>query len=296
MATPVDLVLTKAGYKGMLSKERSGPRLTVTQFAVAQYGTDYVPDDTMTALRGTILYRGNIETSVVNQRFDRIYRCMVPDTSIPGSIYEFGLYLESGELFAVGVLPQRYVKTSPFRLRIYGRIRRPTVNNSVEFDVIDNPIMSVVTEYSGLPPANQTGPNVYVVQNGHCGSGRFSSYTPTVVCKWRNGDEWALVGGSLVYRGIISQFDINAGKFFFVPEQTVDGVEYYSDFTSSDVAMLTVIDGPGKYQTRHVQWSVKGKRFILVDSKPFDSFPSARSSKIAIWAGPGCCGGACVGT
>lgn len=296
MATPVDLTLTLAGYRRMLNKERSGPRLVVTDFAVAQYATDYVPNNTQTALNGSILYRGPIETSVVNQRLDRIYRCLVPDTSIAGSIYEFGLYLDTGELFAVGVLPQRYIKSSPFQLRIYGRIRPPNVNKSVEFDVTANPIISVVSDYSGLPAANQSGPNVYVVQNGHCGTGRFQDYAPTFVCKWKNGDEWALASGSLVYRGPVAQFDVREGKYISVPEAGVDGVEYYSDFAAADVAMLTVIDGPAKYQTRHVVWSASSKRFILVDPKPFNLFLSARASKIAIWAGPGCCGGACVGT
>lgn len=95
--------------------------------------------------------------------------------------------------------------------------------------------------------------------------------------------EWQLVDGSLIYRGSVS----SAGSTFVVPTTPPEVKDW-------DLAMLTVTLGTGRYQTRHVKYNEDLARFEVID-KPFSVTPATGgSSTIAIWAGPGCCGGNCT--
>lgn len=285
----LDLVVTEIGYKKILGRDRTGPNLNVTQFAVAQHPTDYTPVGTETSLQGTVLYKGDIETSATNTRGDRIYLCTIPNTSTPGIIYEIGLYLDTGELFALAVLNPRYTKTTVFQLRVYCRLTTPKTNLSVEFNAVDNPVINVLNDYADLPQANIIGPNAYVILNGHCGVDKFDRFTPTFVCKWKNGDEWGLANGSLVYYGTLDEVDIN-GSWVSVSRKRSSQI--LIDVEKSDVAMITISDGIARYQTRHVQYNRDSSRFDIVD-RPFDVLPVSGHSIATIWAGPGCCGGNC---
>lgn len=257
----------------------------MAEFAVAQYASDYVPDGDATALLGTPLFRGPIERSHATERGDRIYRLFIPDTSTFGFIYEVGLYLETGELFAVGVCDPRYDKTYRYQLRIYAFLRVPVDNDRVEFEGIISPTVPTVPDYSDLPPANMCGNNLWVVKRGHCGGDSNSKvlarYTPSLVCKYANGDEWGLVSGSIIHSGGIQGFDADEGKWLSVAGR---------DFSGLDVGMLTAVKGPGRYLTRHVVWDPEAQRLAIVDEPLLEDLVPGET-EVRIWAGPGCCAG-----
>jgi hypothetical protein len=279
------LAITDVGYKAVLRARRQGIHLKVTEFAVTQYASDYVPDGDSTALLGTVLYRGEIERVHATERGDRIYRLFVPDTSELGFIYEIGLYLDTGELFAVGVCDPRYDKTYRYQLRIYAFLRVPVTNNRVEFEGIISPTVPTVPDYCDLPPANLCGNNLWVVKRGHCGGASndkvVSRYTPSLACKYANGDEWGLVSGSIVHSGTIRSFDADEGKWLTLPNMDLDKL---------DVAMLTVVKGPGRYLTRHVVWDNAAQRLVIADDPLLEDLIPGES-EVRIWAGPGCCAG-----
>lgn len=273
------LQLTDIGWEAVLRKARTGPWIRVTEFAVAEHGVDYTPDQTQTALNGTVLFRGPIESVKTNEKNDRIFSCVVPDTSTPGSIYEIGLYLDTGELFAVGVFPTRYDKSNPFQLRVFCYLRVPQTNASVEFECVEQPIVPVYLTFASLPPANIMGPNVVIVLDGHCGGSTGYQSAPVTVCKWRNSDEWGLVSGSILYEGGAS---VDASGTIVTPSSAVDA-------SYKDVAMLTVTHGAGRYQTRRVKY--ENGTFVVTDRTLKYAFDP--TSRIAVWAGPGCCAGSC---
>lgn len=282
----VQLSLTAVGYAAAMRAKRTGIRISIDRFAVADYDNDYTPDSSAVALLGTVLYSGPIEDVRANERGDRIYRCFVPDNSVSGNIYEFGLYLSTGELFAIGTITPRYEKTTVFQLRIYAYLRIPNVNERMDFEGALQPVVPTVNHYSDLPPANLSGANVYVVRNGHCALGLDGlTFAPVTVAKWKNGDEWSIVSGSCPYYGRIEKFD-SANALWF----TVDAA---FDPTGMDFGMVTVTSGSGRYQTRHCIWNADLKRFDIHDV-PFDEeLDVNRGTTVRLWAGPGCFAGRC---
>lgn len=263
----VDMVLTDAGYAASLRAERTGQRIRPTTFQVAQHPTDYTPSRTQSSLLGTVLYSGPVGASKATENLDLVYRLDVPDTSIPGTIYEVGLYTVDGTLMSVGVLPDRYAKLDAYQLRFYAYLRAPRDNRSVEFEANVRPVLPVVDNYVDLPSANVVGPNVWVVRNGHRTGG------PCVVCKYRNGDEWALVGGSIVYQGPILGFDSSAGSFV-----SIEGLDSLPDY-----AFLYVRSGSGKGEARKVVWSDD----TLVFSDQNMTTMLDATTEVVVWAGPG---------
>lgn len=263
----VNLVLTDAGYAASLRAERTGQRIRPVTFQVTQYSTDYVPSRTQSALLGTVLYEGSVGASKATENLDLVYRLDIPDTSIPGTIYEVGLYTADGTLMAVGVLPDRYTKIEAYQLRFYAYLRAPADNQSVEFEANVRPVLPVVDNYVDLPPANVVGPNVWVVRNGHRSNG------PCIVCKYRNGDEWALVGGSIVYQGPILDFDSTAGASVLI-----EGLDSLPDY-----AFLYVRSGSGKGEARKVVWSNEA----LVFSDQNMTTVLDATTNVVVWAGPG---------
>lgn len=268
-----------------MRRARNGPKIRITEFAVAAHAVDYTPSQVQTALNGTVLYRGPHEWIKTNANNDLICCCVVPTSSDPGDIYEIGLYLETGELFAVGVFPERYTKDTLFQLRVYCYLRVPTANASVEFECVEQPVVPVYQTFSALPLANIAGPNVAIVLDGHCGGSSGYDSAPVTVCKWRNSDEWAIVAGSVVYEG--PALCDAAGVAVTLTHADVTRSQGH---TGKDVAMLVVTHGSGRYQTRRVKY-VSGAGFEITD-KPLKIALDV-TSKVAIWAGPGCCAGAC---
>jgi len=91
--------------------------------------------------------------------------------------------------------------------------------------------------------------------------------------------EWQLVDGALVAREEITA-------------ATSDSFEiagYSHD--NQDLAFATLVSGDGRYQVRRIRWDADDSKFVCVD-KPWDVTPEV-GDEVAVWAGPGCCGGEC---
>lgn len=280
-----NLVLTDVGYAAAMRAKRHGVHISVDRFEVRQYGTDYTPYRTDASLRGTVLYTGGIDRTHVTKYGDRIYRLFVPDSSTPGSIYEVGLYLSTGELYALGVCSPRYDKTYPYQLRIYCYLRAPKDAATIDFEGILTPTVPAVSRYSDLPLPHICGNNVFVVKDGHCGGDSNRSeieLAPTIVCKWKNGDEWAIVNGSLVHTGSPTSFDVDDGLWLTLPPTV--------DVSGMDLGMLHVVKGPGRYSTRRVLWNKELARLDIRDAPLMEALdPSV--TILRLWTGPGCCAG-----
>lgn len=89
--------------------------------------------------------------------------------------------------------------------------------------------------------------------------------------------EWQLVDGTCVHRGPIDACDADTVTINGLPDN------------SWDSGLLTVIAGTGLYQTRHVKYEGSGV-FRVVD-RAFDPVLNTGDSEVAVWVGPGCCGG-----
>lgn len=92
--------------------------------------------------------------------------------------------------------------------------------------------------------------------------------------------EWQLVDGTLVLREELTA--VTSADRFEVASYTHD---------NRDLAFATMIDGDGIGQCRRIRWDEDTSEFVCMD-KPWDPAPEV-SDTVAVWAGPGCCGGEC---
>lgn len=277
------LAMTDIGYAKIMKINRSGPHIRLGDFAVGD-GTGYIPDNSDTDLHGNLLLRSKITEIRKNDRGDIICICDITDNSLPGIVGEIGIYLDTGELLGLGILDPPYSKLTPSKLRVYCILLAPGRGKNIPFEPVLIPTISFVRDYKDLPPANIAGVNIYAVINGHCAD----PYIPVMVTKFGMGDDWAIIGGTQVYRGPISDMD---------QEDTYSWVKIEStkfDWSKLDYGFLAIVDGTARYQARHIKWNAEEQRFDLIDGG-FVVPPlfGKISSIISIWTAPGCCGGSC---
>jgi hypothetical protein len=207
-----------------------------------------------------------------------VFKFVVPDYApgtpgSPVSFHEVGLFVLDQKnvehLFAVGLFTPPYVKDKDFQLQIVCYLRAPTTGLSVEFEANELADIPAVNYYLELPTANTSGPNLWIVRSARP---RIDG-GPAMVTKLANGDQWAIVNGSILYTGY-------AGVQVSSSSLVVPGLTA-PVFTSNDLCMVTVIEGAGIHQTRML------RQDLTVDHD--FSTVIDKTSLIRIWAGPGCC-------
>lgn len=141
-------VITDVGLERAATANEKGIALTIGRFAVGSaYG--YEPSTKDLKIHGDTLYTNNpVSYKYVGQRTLQI-TCTIPANVGPFAWGEVGLYLDSGELFALAALPKPQNKYSSIESEIassvtfncYLTIAYNTV--SIEIDYGDNPLSIV---------------------------------------------------------------------------------------------------------------------------------------------------------
>lgn len=107
----VKFVITDVGLARAAQANQKGITLTIAKFAIgSEYG--YTPSTSDLSLHGNILYRDTPTTYKYVGNETLQITCNVADTVGPFAWGEIGLYLDSGELFALAALPALQQKYS----------------------------------------------------------------------------------------------------------------------------------------------------------------------------------------
>jgi hypothetical protein len=103
------LTVTQVGIDAINAVGANGPKVDVTQYKLGS-SFNYTPNTGQTALNGTELYTGTSVSyaAVSNQNF--VYTLAIPDTVGDFEFGEVGLYLSTGELFAVATYVNKIQK------------------------------------------------------------------------------------------------------------------------------------------------------------------------------------------
>jgi hypothetical protein len=290
----INMTLTKSGYNAQFGRQPS-MHLRFSRMALTSFAGHYVPSVNQSTFQGPEVWSTTKIRRQLNNRLDMVFKFVVPDSapgtpSAPVAFHEVGLFVQDNRgqehLFAVGLFNPPYVKDKDFQLLVTCYLRSPAATGfSVEFEANELADLPTVTDYSNLPSANISGPNLLLVRNGRP---TFSG-GPALVCKVSNGDEWGIVNGSVLYTGYSGEqtnplvFNLPDLRWEKATGSRADLLQAQTStyFGDRDLCMITVTDGPGRYQTRLL-------RNDLSTNFPLGTLLQ-KTSKVKIWAGPGCC-------
>lgn len=143
-------VITNVGLEKAAQANEKGLIVTIAKFAVGDaYG--YTPSISDTRIRGNTLYTGSpVSYKYIGDKTIQIM-CTLPDTIGPFAWGEIGLYLDSGELFALAALPKPQNKYSSLESDIassvtfycYITLAYDKVSITIDYGSSDNPVSTV---------------------------------------------------------------------------------------------------------------------------------------------------------
>lgn len=156
-------IITDIGLERAAQANEKGVHLTIEKFVIGS-AFGYEPLQSDQKIRGDYLYEANpAEYKYVGDKTIRI-KCIVPQEVGPFTWGEVGLYLDSGELFALAVLPEGQKKYSSIEndlsntLTFYCYLTLSQSNVSITLDYGENPL-SIVEIIDGYKFASLNKPS-----------------------------------------------------------------------------------------------------------------------------------------
>ena len=191
-------VITNVGLEKAAQANEKGLIVTIAKFAIGD-AYNYTPSVADTRIRGNTLYTAApVSYKYIGDKTIQIM-CVLPDTIGPFAWGEIGLYLDSGELFALAALPKPQNKYSSLESDIassvtfycYITLAYDKVSITIDYGSSDNPLSTVeildVYKWSNVktPADVQLGISEIIVhENSPIGN-------PTLLLKADN-DRWAI--------------------------------------------------------------------------------------------------------
>lgn len=163
---------TAAGRAAIATAIGVGPRIQVPTFKVGT-SVNYTPTTTETALHGSILYTGTVQdVQVINVNKVKI-TVVLGQTVGDFSFGEVGVYLDNGDLFAIGSLPSLQAKraTTPSQVgdivKLEIIINETNVGGAIDFvlTTLTNARMLAYTGVDTLLPPVLSGSNAYITES-----------------------------------------------------------------------------------------------------------------------------------
>lgn len=103
--------ITSVGLQVAANAQAGGPKITITQYKIGD-GYGYTPSASATGLQGTTLYTNSPSNYIVQSDNSIIYTLLMDTTVGDFNFGEIGLYLDTGELFALATTSSPVAKTS----------------------------------------------------------------------------------------------------------------------------------------------------------------------------------------
>jgi len=264
--------ITKIGYDRMLDAVQQQVKLKIKNVKVGT-GTDYIPTKDDTDLHGQILWSGDVATCDVITDEVMDFLVIVPEHvgTQPWTMGEIGLYLDTGELFAMAVYPVPQLKLPLQRFRTHCMLLSPYLGSAVDLTLTWSMSLPRVNHYGQLPYPAKTGDNAYVV---NFGSTKDNQIVPTLITRYAMSQTgplaWGLMNGTIFYDG----------SFVNISERTfrlASPPNYPTPLYLLSWAFMYVYDGTGKTQCRAIRYNKDQQYFEL----PYESFSLTVASSVS---------------
>lgn len=142
-------VITSAGLAAAAAAGSGGPAINITNFSVGS-GYGYTPTSSDTALHGQVLYNQAINSYSVLASNTVQYQCVINDSIGDFVFGECGLYLASGQLFALGSLAALQSKihtvtgTAGNTITITAKLVLAQIGSSISFPINNQPLARMI--------------------------------------------------------------------------------------------------------------------------------------------------------
>lgn len=270
-----DMIITSAGLLAISNADAGGFKINITTFSVSGHQYSAEPSPSSTKLNGSALYTGNVQSV---ERLDNAsvrYECTIPaDKPTTGSytIGEIGLYLDTGELFALGRIDPSLNKRTGLAFTIFPIISASRLSGVVNVTVSDTSNLST-TIVNRLPKPTDSLSNAVILSDAN--RDYESPFVGASVALKTGDAQWSFLGfhrvANLTVRPITnSSFSIDPNTAGF----------WLND---SESVIVQIVQGPGAGQSRIFKYR---KEFLTVShvfeaELPLTSFTS--DSVLTIW-------------
>jgi hypothetical protein len=267
------LQITQVGYTAMVDAEAFGYRLSVTTVKFGT-GTGYVPSKEDKDIHGDLLYSGPISNCdvITDEIIDFLCIC---ESNYTTSVYigEIGLYLDTGELFALGCYPYPFSKSPDSRFKTHALCISPYLASTIDMTLSWSMSLPRVNHYGDLPNPERTGDNAYVINNGFS----YETLRPSMVTRYALSSSgpmaWALLNGSLYYKGKVVAVGTEGTQFTLLNPPISNIPPDILDF-----AFIYVYNGTGRTQCRAVSYSSEGGGVFNILHENFTSIEAGSVS------------------
>ncbi len=273
------LTITNAGLAASANASIGGFKISITRFAVTEH--DLVGSINSDLLNATELFGESVFTAevsaveVVGTSTVKLTLAIPKEVPRSGSwmLRELGIYLDTGELFAVGPLEPAYEKNNEYGIKVYAICQAQRLGDVVAVNLSQNHALPVVSKLSALPaPIESENSVVAVLDESLC---EYSEdFTAGLAVKSGPGLlHWAFPGYHRIYVGLIDT--ITDQSTFKLP--MVAGGFWLKD---NEVIISQIIAGAGYGQVRKLTYDIHTETGTVTDI-PFQHVDS--TSIIALW-------------
>lgn len=283
----MSMIITTLGHAAILDASANGLRLTISEFAVGQ-GTNLVPSGGTTSLEAEV-FRAPI-TVVQSLTPDTMqFTCevpaSVPEVGLNWSLSEFGLYTDTGILFAVGLIEPYYPKQNGVLYRPVATLTLTNATDLLEININTHMSLPYVPVVEGLSSPVNTLENATLVGDGFPNSRGADPEYSSVLAVTTGGaaeiTEWAFPGLTRIEHRIkptvIDRSQTEVGFDF--------SIDSYSWFYPDEVVLVQVVIGAATGQLRKYRYSDSDDNFQLIGTDAFSNFIAA--DEINIWRSVG---------
>ena len=246
----------------------------ITGFAVGT-AAGYTTTDP-TDLQGTVVYRGPINNIEMLSEHSVKVTVTIP-SGVPNfgtvQLGEIGLYLESGELFAVAVLDEAVPKTREWDFSVDIVITYSRLATSLTLNVSSNASLPSSLVRMLPAPSVALGNAWAVLDSTRNDVEEQNSSSPAIAIRFGTGGsgfQWALTGFQRVYRGLLPAVASDKASFQIEPNA--------SGFWCNDKEELVVMT---PQECRRVIYSKDNHTFSVVDTDPFSVLTT--QTEVRIW-------------
>ncbi len=272
------LTITKAGLAAIRAADEGGFKLSMKSFKLSEHdisgvtATEFID---ATDLFGIAVYSGDITlvepTAISTVKLTLTIPKHVPTT---GSYFfrELGIYLDTGELFAIGPLNPAYEKTSEFGIKLFVTSTANRLGDVAAVTINQNTSLPSYSQLRYVPAPIEAEHNVVAILDelttkyGHPAAGLAVRSGPGML-------HWSFVGHNRIYHGLT---DSVADFSSFVVSPTTGGF-WLND---GEVVICQITTGQGAGACRRMEYTKATGAFTVVDA-PFEAINN--TSTVAIW-------------
>lgn len=274
------LTITRAGLSAIAQADINGFKISLTSFKLSQHqysaGLNLIE---ATDLFGVPVHSGPITlveivgTSTIKITIE-IPR-ELPRTGV-WHLKEIGLYLDTGELFALGALEPTYEKDNKFGIKLYIVVAANRLGEIASVNVGNSNSLPVVSAIRRLPAPIDSDHSVVAALDGI--TNPYGSPSSNLAVRSGPGlTHWSFVGHTRIYHSkptLVPDIGLNKSTFVTTPEE---GGFWLNN---NEIVIAQITSGLGSGESRRMKYSASTSTFTVIDA-PFSGIND--TSTVAIW-------------